>query len=118
MLATKTKTELEGFLKLFTETHKNRPTRLGVFEEGRGAVIDYWLEDDLPLVGVDLDAHGDRIAIQILLEHKPGTGNGHFTHTVGNVRSAKFMFNFDGQSDGLDILDFEGNTTILRFEDF
>jgi hypothetical protein len=96
---------LTEFLKFYTEQNKGRSTRLGVFENGN----DFWLEDGLPLAGVDTDTHGESPTIEIML------GND-FTHTVKGAKSIKIHFNFDENSDGLDITDTEGKTTILRFE--
>jgi hypothetical protein len=35
-----------------------RRTRLAVFEGTPESLTDYWLEDMLPLVGLDMDPHG------------------------------------------------------------
>ncbi|MGE3467533.1 MAG: DUF5335 family protein [Pyrinomonadaceae bacterium] len=95
-------------MKFYTEQNKERPTRLGVFKNDSAVVTDYWLEDGLPLVGIDIDTHGDMPAIQIMLRE--------FQHTVKGVTHLRVHFTFDGDEDGLDITNSEGNTTILRFE--
>jgi Family of unknown function (DUF5335) len=92
------------FLKFYNEQNKGRATRLGVFENEN----DYWLENGLPLVGIDVDTRGERSAIEIML--------GNFTHTIRDARNIKILLSFDGSEDGLDITDCEGRTTILRFE--
>ena len=94
------------FLRLYSEQNKGRATRLGVFENEK----DYWLEAGFPLVGIDVDTHGEMPAIEIML--------GTFTHTIKDGRRLTMHFSLDGSEDGLDITDAEGKTTILRFENF
>ncbi len=94
-----------SFLKYYGEQNNNRPTRLGVFENGN----DFWIEDGLPLHGVDVDAHGEMPTVEIMLGDE-------FTHTIKNARNVKITFSLDETNDGLDITDAEGKTTILRFE--
>ena len=91
------------FLQFYGEQNTGRPTRLGVFDQGN----DYWLEDGLPLTGIDFDRRKN--AIQIML-------NNEITHTISDVRKIQASFNFDEINDGLDITDAEQRTTILRFE--
>lgn len=117
MLATKTKSNITEFIDTFSKANKGRPTRLGVLEQGRGAVIDYWLEDGLPLVGMDVDEHDiEKTTVQIMLGNRAGSGESHFTHRVNGVRLLKIEISVDGKSDGIDILDSEGTTTTMRFE--
>lgn len=93
-----------NFLKVYGEQNKGRSTRLGVFEGEN----DYWLENGLPFTGIDVDARNEMPTIEIML--------GEFTRTVKDVRQMKAHFSLDGDEDGLDIIDAEGKTTILRFE--
>jgi len=119
MEGVKVATNMAGFLRYFSEVNEMRPTRMGVFEEGPNAIIDYWLEDGLPLVGIDVDHHdADTSAIIIMLANKEGTDKSHFTHTIKNARLVKLNLSHDGMSDGIDILDFEGKTTVLTFENY
>ena len=97
------------FLKLFSEQNRARPTRLGVLKSEFGATTDYWIEDGLPLAGIDVDAHGEMPTVEIMLGDD-------FTHTIKDARNIKLNFSFDGNGDGLDITDADGKTTILRFE--
>ena len=109
-----------AFLKLFTEQNRNRPTRLGVFElRDGGEIIDYWIESGLPLTGIDLDEKGVNGLpdIQILLGDRTQMDPSlNMTHRVNAVRSVKFVLGCDGTADGLEILDAERNTSVLRFE--
>lgn len=105
-------------LKYFSDQNKGRLTRLGVFEPGRGVYNDYWIEDGLPLVGIDADTHDEEeAAVEIMLgnEIKPGAPN--YTHTVRGPRHVKLHFSPDGSKNALEIEDAEGKTTVLRFED-
>ncbi len=119
MNVVKSSTSLSGVLKYFSEANEMRPTRMGVFVEGPGATIDYWLEDGLPLAGIDVErTDGGKVSVQVLLSNKEGTEKSHFTRVINNVWLVKLILSNDGESDGLDIVGFDGNTTILRFENF
>lgn len=96
------------FLKFYGEQNSGRKTRLGVFEKDREVVTDYWLESDLPLVGIDLEARGGLPIIEIQLEN--------YTHVVKDAVSLELRFTADGSEDGIDITDSAGKVTILRFE--
>ncbi|MDH3529109.1 MAG: hypothetical protein OEQ28_06060 [Acidobacteriota bacterium] len=117
MNGVKRATHLAEFLRYFSDINEMRPTRMGVFENGPRAVTDYWLEDGLPLVGVDVDQHdADKMSVIIMLSNKEESESSHFSHVIKNVRMVKFNLSHDGLSDGLDILDFDGKTTVLSFE--
>lgn len=94
-----------NFLKYYSEQNVGRPTRLGVFENGN----DFWIEDGLPLTGIDVDDHNDAPTVEIMLGDD-------LTHTIKDARSIKMSLSLDESNDGLDITDAEGKTTILRFE--
>ena len=91
------------FLQFYGKENYGRPTRLCVFEGGN----DYWIEDGLPLNGVDFDKHGN--SVQIMLGDE-------LTHVIKEVKNIKISFSASGLNDGLDITDAEGKTTVLRFE--
>ncbi|MBX7170334.1 MAG: DUF5335 domain-containing protein [Pyrinomonadaceae bacterium] len=93
------------FLRFYSNQNIGRATRLGVFERGN----DYWLEDGLPLNGIDYETTGNSLNIEIMLGET-------MTHTIKNVRKVQINFSLDEINDGLDITDAEGKTTILRFE--
>lgn len=117
MNATKKQTKWAEFLKLFSEQNRFRPTRLGVFEGEPGEMRDYWLEDGLPLAGIDVDAHGEGApTIEIMLGKSETVGSRTMTHIVRGVRSVNIVLSPGGDDDGLEIKDAEGNTTFLRFE--
>lgn len=107
------------FLKLFSEQNYLRPTRLGVFEGEPGEMKDYWLEDGLPLTGIDIDTHRqDAPVIEIMLGKNEKKDSHAMTHVIRNVRSANIVLSVNGNDDGLEIKDAEGRTTFLNFENF
>ena len=106
-----------GFVEIFNNANHGRPTRVGVYVGEPGTMPDYWLEDGLPLQGVDIDPdHNGSNTVEIVLggNGKPTSRN--FTHVVENPRLLKFTLSATGASDGLEIDDAEGNTTIIQFE--
>lgn len=105
MNATTKRHNWTSFLKYYGEQNNGRSTRLGVFENGN----DFWIEDGLPLSGIDVDARENEPTVEIMLGEE-------FTHTIKNARYVKISFSSDEANDGLDITDAEGKTTILRFE--
>ncbi len=109
MSETTKKHDWSKFLSFYGEQNKGRSTRLGVFENAAGAVDDYWLEDGLPLTGIDVDNRGAMPTIEIMLGDD-------FTHIVKAAKSLKIHFSLDGNEDGFDITDADGSTTVLRFE--
>ena len=105
------------FIKLFSRQNKSRPTRLGVFEGEPGKLVDYWLEDGLPLEGIDIEARGDAApSLEIMLGSPEKSDSRSYTHTVENAWFVKIMLSASGESDGLEIEDDQGAITILRFE--
>lgn len=105
-----------AILSFFSEQNRTRPTRIGVFENARDAVTDYWLEDGLPLAGIDIDPRGeDAPTIEIMLGDTAKDAR-HMTHTVKGARAARIVLSAGGEDDGLEIDDAEGKTTFLRFE--
>jgi len=100
--------EWTKFLKFFSEENAGRPTRLGVFERNNEVVNDYWLENGLPLVGVDIDTKKELPTVQITV--------GSYTHEVNNAVNLVFHLSLDGTEDGIDLSCANGQTTIMRFE--
>ncbi len=117
--ATATKSTWTDFLKLFGKQNNRRPTRLGVFVPHGDSLEDYWLEDGLPLTGVDIELHGENApTIEIMLGDKTDRESRHFTRSIKNVRQIKFELSFNTENDGLEITDDDGKITVLRFENF
>ena len=117
MNKTATRHNWSEFLKLFSQQNNARPTRIGVFEGAPGAMDDYWLEDGLPLDGIDIDTRGSGApAVEIMLGTVEKPDCQHLTHTIAKTRFIRIVLSASGESDGLDIENEEGRTTILRFE--
>lgn len=106
------------FIEVFNKANIGRPTRIGVFANEPDSVVDYWLEDGLPLQGVDIDPdHNGPETLQIVLGGNGNAKSKNFTHVVKDPQFLKFTLSSSGQSEGLDVSDAEGNTTMLRFEE-
>lgn len=103
--ATKNQLNWTKFLRFYGEQNQGRPTRLGIFEHGN----DFWIEDGLPLTGIDFDADPNRLTIQMMLGDR-------MTHTIPDARTVRVTFSATEMNDGLDITDADGKTTVLRFE--
>lgn len=108
MKAAQRQHEWAKYLNFFSEQNTGRPTRLGVFELNGDVVTDYWLENGLPLVGIDIDGRAERPSVQITV--------GTFTHEINDAVKLLFHFCLDGEEDGMDVSGADGRTTILRFE--
>lgn len=105
------------FLKFFSEQNKNRATRLGVFDNQSGAPVDYWIEDGMPLEGIDVDTRdGNTPTVEIMLGDATRTDSQHLTHTITNVKTVKIILTADGAADGLEIDHDKRKVTVLRFE--
>ena len=103
------KPEWNEFLRNFSTLHRGQRTRLGVLEIRDGVVNDLWIEDGLPLVGIDVDTKEGRQSVNIGLEN--------FRHSVERVVAISHITD-DEIDGGIDIHDDEGKTTTLRFEDY
>ncbi|CAN5548700.1 hypothetical protein BH10ACI2_BH10ACI2_25240 [soil metagenome] len=99
----------ERMINFYSKENTGRSTRLGVFERERNSITDYWIEDGLELVGIDIDTKDKNPTI--------GISVGEMTHEVSNVVNLVFRFGISGDEDGIDLVGGDGRTTILRFED-
>jgi len=102
------------YLRLFSDENRDRPTRIAVYD---GEMRDYWLENGMPLAGVEVDLNGNRgLEVEIMLANCPGdTAN--MTHRVVGARSLKITLSASGEGDGLEIANDKSETTVLHFED-
>ncbi|MEQ1763565.1 MAG: DUF5335 family protein [Pyrinomonadaceae bacterium] len=108
MNSTKTQHSWEAFLKFYSEQNKGRKTRLAVFEREGDVTNDYWIENGLALVGIDLDPNGELPTVEVLLDG--------YSHSVDDVRKLKVYYSIEGNEEGLDITWDDGRITVLRFE--
>jgi hypothetical protein len=109
MNAPKRQADWASFLKHYSAENKDRPTRIGVFETTAEITDDYWIEDGLPLCGIDLEMRNGIPVIEVVLES--------YTHVVRGVRTIRPTYSIDGTEDGLDLIGPGETTTTLRFED-
>ena len=96
------------FLKFYCKANTKRPTRIGLYQVTGGTANDYWLEDGLPLLGLDVEFDDGLPIVQIMLDG--------YTHVVRDVRSLRPVYSSDGSDDGIDLVREGGSTTLLRFE--
>jgi len=108
MTKTVDRTEWPAYLRDYSERNKGRPTRLGLLKMHEGVVNDYWLEDGLPLVALDVYEDHARARVDMVFDD--------YTHTIDGV--ARLDTIQDSAGEGLDITDENGTTTQLRFEDW
>lgn len=110
------KTSWSKYLKLFSDENRNRLTRIAVYKGEPGSMLDYWLEDGLPLAGIDMDPDGaGGPDVEIMLDNRPGAP-ADMTHRVIGARFAKITLSATGEADGLEIQNNDGETTVLQFE--
>lgn len=96
------------YVKVFNDLYGGEETRLGIFQRDDNVMTDYWIGSGMPLSAVTLDRGGDLPAIHILA--------GNLDHPIHNVIELKFKLTARGDEDGLDIIDVDGRTTVLRIE--
>lgn len=108
MNTTTAKKSWSEFLKFYGKANTKRATRIGLYQVTGGVTNDYWLEDGLPLLGLDVDFEDGLPIVQIMLDG--------YTHVVRDVRSLRPVFSVDGSDDGIDLVREGGSTTLLRFE--
>lgn len=108
MNTTKTKHNWATFLQFYSDQHKGRKTRLGVFENTGDVVQDYWIEDGMPLLGIEVDLKDELPVIEIILDS--------YSHSINDARSLKVHYSLEGDEDGVDITGNDGKIAILRFE--
>ena len=92
----------------FNLENTGRPTRLGVFEPSEAGSNDYWLESGLPLKGIAFEQHNGRLSAEIMLDG--------FTHVIENANRVELVYGSSHVNDGLNVVDSEGKTSVLRFE--
>lgn len=108
MNSAKPEHEWDKVLEFFNEQNSDRPTRLGVFEPNRAAADDYWIECGLPFKGIAVEPGPNGLDLQLFV--------GTLDHTVRNVVKLSWQLTAFGDESGVDILDTDGRTTVLRFE--
>ena len=95
-------------VSLFNEENIGRPTRLGVFERLEHGLNDYWLENGRTFKGVTIEDRNGKLAAEVLLDG--------YAHMICEAAKLELIYDAEGSQDGINILDSDGRTTILRFE--
>lgn len=103
------KTNWTDFFREYSARNKGRPTRLGIFETRDGVANDFWIEDGLPLVALDVYTKNGKTRVDILFEN--------YTHPIDDAANLVHIGGDEG-GHGLDIQDADGKTTLLRFENW
>ena len=106
--ARKQQHDWNGRLQTFNREHLGRATRLGVFEPSESGMNDYWLENGLAFRGVTIEQHDGKLVTDLLLDG--------FTHSVKNAGKIELIYGMNEGEDGLNVVDSEGKTSVLRFE--
>jgi hypothetical protein len=109
MRANKEYSHWQELIDVINRSFKGRPTRLGLFERADDIVSDYWIESGLPFAAISLDSGSELPALEIELER--------YQHKVEKILRLAIKLSASGEEDGLDILDADGQTTVLRFEE-
>lgn len=104
-----------AYFREFNRRNLARPTRLGVVKTVN-SMEDTWIEDGLPLGGVDLNGESSNAPSVEIMLGREGASEESMTHTIPGVRMVSIRLSADGTQDGLDIEDEKGAATLLRFE--
>ena len=102
-----------AFVKDFTKRNEGRPARLEILDgETSNPIVQ-----GLPLLGLDLDHHGDGIQVEIMLG-KEGVGDAsrYLTHTILHVRAINLHQDREDEDQVLEIEDQDGVKTLLYLE--
>jgi hypothetical protein len=98
-----------GYLAEFTKRNLSRPTQLEVFGEN-GAQKE---ERGLLFAGISVDRAQGKPNIEIMFSKE---GKDHLTHIILDVRGVTPKRAFDGRDEALEIIDGNGETSLLRFD--
>jgi hypothetical protein len=101
-----------NYLNEFTKRNNTRPTRLEVFGEN-GAQEE---ERGLSLAGISLERGNGAPSIAIMFSARNGYASPHLTHVIENVREITPKQGPDGRDEALEIVDSQGEKSLLRFE--
>jgi hypothetical protein len=99
-----------NYFNEFTRRNQSRPTKLEVFGDA-GAQEE---ERGLPFAGITIEQAEGTPRVEIMLGG--GSGSRHLTHVVSNVHQITPKLGLDGRDEALEIIDANGETSLLRFE--
>lgn len=101
-----------NYLNEFTRRNSTRPTRLEVFGEN-GAQVQ---ERGLLFAGVSLERGNGAPSIAMMFSARNGDTPPHLTHLIENVQEITPKRGLDGRDEALEIVDSQGEKSLLRFE--
>src|SRR3989442_12591912 len=101
-----------NYFNEFTRRNQMRPTRLELFGE-LGAQEE---ERGLPFAGISLERGNGAPSIEIMFGAPNGVGPWHLTRVIDNVREITPKRALDGRDEALEIVDKQGEKSLLRFE--
>jgi hypothetical protein len=101
-----------NYLNEFTRRNNTRPTRLEVFGEN-GAQEE---ERGLSFAGISLERGNGAPSIAIMFSASNGDTSPHLTHVIENVQEITPKRGLDGREEALEIVDGQGEKSLLRFE--
>jgi hypothetical protein len=99
-----------NYFNEFTKRNQSRPTKLEVFGEA-GAQEQ---ERGLPFSGISIEQRDGHLGVEIMLGDVSGAR--HLTHIVSNIHQITPKIGLDGRDEALEIVNAEGETSLLRFE--
>jgi hypothetical protein len=99
----------KSFLRRYSDQNEGKPTRLGIMDIKDDVANDYWLEDGLPLIGLDVYPDKGKTRVDIIFDD--------FTHSI-DAATTLVHVNGEHRDYGLDVTDAEGKTAVLRFENW
>ena len=101
-----------NYLNEFTRRNSTRPTRLEVFGEN-GAQEE---ERGLLFAGISLERGNGAPSIAMMFSARNGSAPAHLTHLIENIQEITPKQGLDGRDEALEIVDSQGEKSLLRFE--
>ena len=101
-----------NYFNEFTRRNQSRPTQLEVFGEN-GAQKE---ECGLPFVGISLERGNGAPSVEIMFGGNGAGESRHLTHVIANVQQITPKPGPDGRDEALEIVDGQGDKSLLRFE--
>jgi hypothetical protein len=101
-----------NYFNEFTRRNQCRPTRLEVFGEN-GAQEE---ERGLPFAGISLERGNGAPSVEIMFGGNGSVEPRHLTHVIASVQEITPKRGLDGRDEALEIVDSQGERSLLRFE--
>lgn len=101
-----------NYFNEFTRRNQSRPTQLEVFGEN-GAQRE---ERGLPFAGISLERGNGAPNVEVMFGGNGAVEPRHLTHVILNVQQITPKRGLDGRDEALEIVDNQGEKSLLRFE--